>query len=43
MIACTNVTMDEDAGTISANDCVNGTWFDDNFNQGLTNYSHLTE
>ena len=25
-----------------ANDCVNGTWFSDNFNGGSTNYSYMS-
>ena len=26
-----------------SDDCVNGTWFDPNFNGGQTNYSYLTK
>ncbi|TRY79645.1 hypothetical protein TCAL_12607 [Tigriopus californicus] len=43
MIACTNVTIDREARTMISQDCVNGTWFEDNFNGGSTNYSYLTE
>ena len=43
MVACTNVTMDHEAGTMVTEDCVNGTWFEGTFNEGATNYSHLTK
>ena len=41
-MACTNVTMDSETHSMISRDCVNGTWFPDNFNGGSTNYSHLT-
>ena len=43
MVACTNVTMDVEARAMITEDCVNGTWFEDDFNNGRTNYSHLTK
>ncbi len=43
MVACTNVTFDVEARSMISQDCVNGTWFQDNFNGGRTNYSHLTQ
>jgi hypothetical protein len=41
-VACTNVSMDSETHSMISRDCVNGTWFPDNFNGGKTNYSHLT-
>jgi len=41
-VSCSNVTIDEEANSIVANDCVNGTWFSDNFNGGSTNYSYMS-
>ena len=41
-MTCTNVTMDSETHSMISRDCVNGTWFPDNFNGGSTNYSHLT-
>ena len=43
MVACTNVTIDREARSMISEDCVNGTWFEDNFNNGQTNYSYLTK
>ncbi len=43
MVACTNVTFDKESKSMISQDCVNGTWFDMNFNGGQTNYSHLTQ
>ncbi len=43
MVHCTNVTFDVEDGTMASQDCVNGTWFEDSFNGGQTNYSHLTK
>jgi hypothetical protein len=34
--------MDSETHSMISRDCVNGTWFPDNFNGGKTNYSHLT-
>ena len=41
-VSCTNITVDHDAKSMIARDCVNGTWFPDNFNGGKTNYSLMT-
>ena len=42
MVACTNVTIDHESNSMISQDCVNGTWFESNFNGGSTNYSYLT-
>ena len=34
--------MDLETHSMISRDCVNGTWFPDNFAGGKTNYSHLT-
>lgn len=41
-VSCSNVTIDEEASSIVTRDCVNGTWFPDNFNGGTTNYSYMS-
>lgn len=43
MVSCSevNVQHDENHPSIMAKDCVNGTWFPNDFNGGSTNYSHL--
>jgi hypothetical protein len=41
MVACSNITVDHDAKSMITTDCVNGTWMDDDYNNGKTNYSHL--
>ena len=40
-VACSNVTFDVEARSMISRDCVNGTWFPNDFNGGWTNYSHL--
>ena len=32
---------DKEGHTLQTEDCVNGTWFPNDFNGGSTNYSHL--
>ena len=41
MVACTNITFDEEGQSMITRDCVNGTWMEDNYNGGKTNYSYL--
>ena len=41
-MSCSNVQIDNENAAILTSDCVNGTWLPDNFNGGLTNYSHLS-
>lgn len=41
MVACTNVTIDAETNSMISRDCVNGSWFEDNYHGGQTNYSHL--
>ena len=43
LVSCTNITVDHDANSMLAKDCVNGTWFPDNFNGGKTNYSLMAK
>jgi len=40
-VSCSNVTVDHEARSILTYDCVNGTWFPDDFNGGVTNYSYM--
>jgi len=41
-VSCSNVTIDKEANSIITTDCVNGTWFPNNFNGGKTNYSYMS-
>ena len=41
-MSCSNVTIDHEARSIITRDCVNGTWFPDDFNGGTTNYSYMS-
>ena len=41
MVACSNVTFDEEANSLITRDCVNDTWMESDYNFGQTNYSHL--
>ena len=42
IVSCSNVTIDHEARSIITRDCVNGTWFPDDFNGGTTNYSYMS-
>uniref|UniRef100_A0A0K2TXH1 Uncharacterized protein n=1 Tax=Lepeophtheirus salmonis TaxID=72036 RepID=A0A0K2TXH1_LEPSM len=42
LVACTNVTIDRSSNMMISRDCVNGTWFPNNYNGGSVNYSYLT-
>jgi len=42
MVSCSVIKLNEDGHQLQTEDCVNGTWFPNDFNGGSTNYSFLT-